>query len=98
MRCVPHAGEGFGIPIIEALGHGVPVAASDLPVLREIGGDVPHYCDPHSPADAGRAIRAALQDTRASQLGPAQVARFTWDAAARATHEVYERVLAGTAR
>ncbi len=90
----PTLGEGFGIPVIEALGHGVPVAASDLPVLREIGADLAHYFDPRDPTGAARAIRAALQDTDASRLGPAHVAQYTWEAAARATYEVYERVLA----
>ncbi|MGO9322597.1 MAG: glycosyltransferase family 4 protein [Solirubrobacteraceae bacterium] len=94
----PTLGEGFGIPVIEALGHGLPVAASDLPVLREIGGELVHYFDPHDPADAARAIRAALQDDDAPRLGPAHVAQFTWEAAAQATYEVYERVLARPAR
>jgi glycosyltransferase involved in cell wall biosynthesis len=94
----PTLGEGFGIPLIEALSHGVAVAASDIPVLREIGGGLPHYFDPDDPADCGRAIRAALADTDAPRDGPAHAAQFTWRAAARATHQVYERVLARPAR
>jgi glycosyltransferase involved in cell wall biosynthesis len=38
--------EGYGLPLIEALSLGVPAIASDLPVLREIAGDVPDYLDP----------------------------------------------------
>lgn len=38
--------EGFGMPLVEALMLGVPVIASDLPVFREIAGDIPHYLDP----------------------------------------------------
>jgi glycosyltransferase involved in cell wall biosynthesis len=89
----PTLGEGFGIPVLEALAHGVPVAASDLPALREVGGDLPHYFDPHDHVDAARAIREALADRDTLAQGPVHAARFTWTAAARATHEVYERVL-----
>ncbi|QRM19916.1 glycosyltransferase [Dechloromonas sp. TW-R-39-2] len=38
--------EGFGMPLVEALMLGVPVIASDLPVFREIAGDIPRYLDP----------------------------------------------------
>ena len=94
----PTLGEGFGIPVIEALAHSVPVAASDLPVLREVGGELPHYFDPHDPANAARAIQTALDDTEGSRRGPAHASRFTWSAAARATYEVYEWVLDRPAR
>lgn len=42
----PTQSEGFGLPLVEALGAGVPVIASALPALREIGGDIPTYLDP----------------------------------------------------
>jgi glycosyltransferase involved in cell wall biosynthesis len=93
---LPTLGEGFGLPAIEALAHGVPVAASDIPVLHEVGGSLPHWFDPHDPVSCARALRAAMADgERARREGPAHAARFSWSAAARATCEVYERVLAG---
>ncbi len=91
----PTLAEGFGIPVIEALSHGVPVAVSNIPVLREIGGGLPHYFDPHDPNDAARAVKDALADVHSRDEGPLYAARFSWEAAARATCAVYERVLAG---
>ena len=91
----PTLAEGFGLPVAEALGRGVPVACSDIPVLHEVGGDVPHYFSPSDPADAARAIEAALADDTARERGPARAERFSWPAAARATFEAYERALGG---
>jgi len=42
----PSLVEGYGLPLVEALGLGVPVIASDLPVFREIGGHIPTYRNP----------------------------------------------------
>lgn len=50
--------EGFGIPVIEALQRGVPVIASDLPVFREIAGEIPLYLDPLD----GQGWEAAIRD------------------------------------
>lgn len=41
---LPSEREGFGLPLIEALGCGTPVVASDIPVLREVGGASATYC------------------------------------------------------
>lgn len=50
--------EGYGLPLAEALSLGVPAICSDLPALREVGGEVPDYLDPLD----GAAWRAAILD------------------------------------
>jgi glycosyltransferase involved in cell wall biosynthesis len=94
----PTRGEGFGLPVIEAMRRGVPVACSDLPVLREVGGDVPHYFSPDDPVAAAAAIEAARGDGRAADAGRRRAARFTWAESARLHWEAYERALAVHAR
>jgi glycosyltransferase involved in cell wall biosynthesis len=52
----PSLAEGFGLPVAESLALGVPALCSDLPALREVGGDVPEYLDPADPAAWRQAI------------------------------------------
>ena len=69
--------EGYGLPLIEALGARVPVIASDLPVFREIGGEVPTYVSPFDTSGWEVAIiDYAVPDSapRAAQLG--RMSRF----------------------
>jgi len=52
----PSHAEGFGLPVVEALQHGLPVMASDIPIHREVVGDFCAYFDPYDPASLARLI------------------------------------------
>jgi glycosyltransferase involved in cell wall biosynthesis len=93
----PTRAEGFGMPVLEALARGVPVACTDLPVLREVSGGLARTFGADDPEQAAAAISAALRDPGdVATAGPAWAARFTWEAAAAGTWEAYGRALACT--
>lgn len=96
----PSLFEGFGLPLLEAMQRGCPVLASDIPVLREIGGDAVRYVDATSPETLRAGIVAALSDAaslrRLGTEGQIQAARFSWPDTARATADSYRRALRST--
>ncbi|MDN4648336.1 glycosyltransferase family 4 protein [Curtobacterium sp. PsM8] len=87
--------EGFGIPLVESMGVGTPVVVSDIPIFREIGGEVAEYFDPSSPSAVAAAVRRLeARWEAASQASVAQAARFRWQDSAEQVVRAVERAVA----
>lgn len=103
IAAVPSLYEGFSLPVIEAMSCGLPVVTTTGGALREVAGSDGDAALLVPPADAGAlatALARLIDDrelrARLGARGRARVMeRFTWRAAARATADIYERVIAG---
>lgn len=76
---MPSLYEGFGMPILEALASGCSVIASDIPILRETGGDAITYARPKSPEDFCKKINLELQTKFNKSKAEAHLSKFSWE-------------------
>jgi glycosyltransferase involved in cell wall biosynthesis len=90
----PSTGEGFGLPVLEAMACGAPVLTTHRTSLPEVGGDAVAYTEPDA-ASIKTALRALIADEgQREALGRAGYARsqeFTWAVSAQAHLACYER-------
>lgn len=98
--CVcPSLHEGFGLPVLEAMACGTPLACSRIPVLEEVARDAAVYFDPLVIEDIAAIVRSLLEDRRLSSelasRGRVRARRFTWAQTARETIDVYRQALEG---
>jgi glycosyltransferase involved in cell wall biosynthesis len=91
----PSLYEGFGLPPLEAMACGCPVACSDRAALPEVVGDAGRLFDPDDPAAIAEAVTDVLTDPAPwVARGVERAKRFSWEATARATDAVYTDLLA----
>ena len=96
---IPSLYEGFGLPILEAMACGTPVACSNVSSLPELGGEAALYFDPYDEDEMAACIGELMGDEALREelraKGVAQAGRFSWERTAQETLAVYEKVLAG---
>lgn len=94
----PSLHEGFGLPVLEAMSRGLPVACSARGALAEVAGDAALVFDPLSPPAIAGAIERLLDSpderARLRALGYERAQGFSWQSTAAGTLAVYERLLA----
>lgn len=82
--CYPSLGEGFGLPVLEAMAAGAAVLTSDVSSLPEVGGDAVEYADPREVASIAAGLRRVLgDDAHRAELGRRARERaklFSWGA------------------
>ncbi|WP_257455081.1 glycosyltransferase family 4 protein [Archangium lipolyticum] len=87
--------EGFGLPVIEALACGTPVVASDIPVLREVGGDAANYAAVGNTVAWTEAVHGVLSAPESDAARSRRIERgrgYSWTNHARIILDTYRRL------
>ncbi len=88
--------EGFGFPVLEAMGCGAPVVCSDIPALRELAANAALYFDPRWEDSIAQTILEALDNTplrtALAERGLLRARHYTWEHTAEQMLKIYQRV------
>jgi len=99
MLVYPSLYEGFGLPVLEAMANGCPVACSNTSSLPEVGVDAAYYFSPDDVDSMRDTIERAISDRSMLkakiQDGYQRAKSFSWQETARKTINVYSQVLKG---
>lgn len=95
----PSLYEGFGLPLLEAMGCGCPVICSNLSSLPEVAGDAALLIDPQNTGQLAVTLSRVLESPALQgelrSKGLARAGQFSWDRTAAETVAVYQRVAHG---
>ncbi len=93
----PSLDEGFGIPVLEAMAHGIPVITSQRSALAEVAAESALLIDPENVQEIKAAMEQLVGSDRLQEdlrkRGLLRANQFSWEHSARATHAVYEELL-----
>lgn len=93
----PSVYEGFGMPIIEAMGCGTPVLASNVSAMPEAVGDAGLLFDPRNVSDLAESIQTLLENpaqlAKMRERGVAHARKFSWAVAGKQTAKIYLETL-----
>lgn len=93
----PSLWEGFGLPVLEAMGCGTPVITSNCSSLPEVAGDAAILIDPKNTGQITEAMEMMVKDSklrsRLRELGLKRAAMFSWEKTGQATVEVLKEFL-----
>lgn len=94
----PSRFEGFGLPVLEAMGYGCPVVASDIPVFREVAGDAALYVSPLKAEEWADALERLLDSPSERDAmvrrGKLRASQMVWSSTLEGTVRAYEKALA----
>jgi glycosyltransferase involved in cell wall biosynthesis len=94
----PSLDEGFGIPVLEAMAHGVPVLTSNRSALPQVAGDAALLTDPYDIDAMAGALNQLIENeslrARLRRLGLERAKMFPWENAVSATYSLYRELTA----